>query len=113
MANIVDGKNLLLAVLLGIVVYLTVIPLGMIVYGTFRDGPPGTNASFTLINYARAYGDASVIVLAANTMLFAAGAAAVSFILGGFLAWVTERPIRRSRVSSTGWRFSPSLFPAY
>ena len=91
MANIVDGKNLLLAVLLGIVVYLTVIPLGMIVYGTFRDGPPGTNASFTLINYARAYGDASVIVLAANTMLFAAGAAAVSFILGGFLAWVTER----------------------
>ena len=63
----------------------------MILYGTFRDGPPGTDASFTLANYVRAYGDASILVLAANTMVFAVGAAVVSFVLGGFLAWVTER----------------------
>ena len=91
MAKFVVGKNILLAVLVGIVVYLTVIPLGMILYGTFRDGPPGTVASFTMANYVRAYGDASIFVLAASTMTFAVGAAVVSFALGGFLAWVTER----------------------
>ena len=85
------GKNLILLILLGVVVYLTLIPLIMILYGTFRDGPPGTPASFTLMNYARAYGDLSLYKLAWNTMVFALGAAIVSFSFGGFLAWVTER----------------------
>ena len=85
------GKNIILAVLLGTVVYLTLVPLGMILYGTFRDGPPGTDASFTLANYIRVYGDWTILKLAANTMVFAVGAAVVSFIFGGFLAWITER----------------------
>ena len=46
---------------------------------------------FYLGQLRRAYGDASILVLAANTMAFAGGAAIVSFVLGGFLAWVTER----------------------
>jgi iron(III) transport system permease protein len=87
----IAGKNIILAVLLGIVGYLTLVPLGMILYGTFRDGPPGTNSAFTLANYALAYGDLGVLRLAGNTMVFAVGAAVVSFLLGGFLAWVTER----------------------
>jgi iron(III) transport system permease protein len=91
MTRYVTGKNFLLFVLLAIVVYLTLIPLGMILYGTFRDGPPGVDASFTLANYARAYGDLSIFKLAANTIVFAAGAAIVSFGFGAFLAWVTER----------------------
>ena len=85
------GKTFVLLLLLGIVVYLSVIPLVMILYGTFRDGPPGTDASFTLANYIRAYGDLTILTLAANTMVFAVGAAVVSFSFGGFLAWVTER----------------------
>jgi iron(III) transport system permease protein len=76
---------------MGIVVYLTLIPLVMILYGTFRDGPPGTDASFTLVNYIRAYGNFTIFVLAANTMAFAVGAALVAFVCGSFLAWVTER----------------------
>ena len=85
------GKNFILAFLMGIVVYLTLIPLVMILYGTFRDGPPGTAAAFTLANYARAYGDLGILKLALNTMVFAVGSAIVSFSFGGFLAWITER----------------------
>jgi iron(III) transport system permease protein len=85
------GKNFILLILLAIVVYLTLIPLIMVLYGTFRDGPPGTDASFTLMNYARAYGDLGILKLAMNTMVFAVGGAMVSFVCGSFLAWVTER----------------------
>jgi iron(III) transport system permease protein len=85
------GKNFILLILLGIVVYLTLIPLIIILYGTFRDGPPGTPTSFTVMNYVRAYGDFSLFKLAWNTMVFALGAALVSLGCGAFLAWVTER----------------------
>lgn len=85
------GENFILLILLAIVVYLTLIPLIMVLYGTFRDGPPGTDAAFTLMNYARAYGDLGILKLAMNTMVFAVGGAIVSFVCGSFLAWVTER----------------------
>jgi iron(III) transport system permease protein len=85
------GKNFILLILLALVVYLTLIPLIMVLYGTFRDGPPGTDAAFTLMNYARAYGDLGILKLAMNTMVFAVGGAIVSFVCGSFLAWVTER----------------------
>jgi iron(III) transport system permease protein len=76
---------------MGVVTYLTLIPLLMILYGTFRDGPPGTSASFTLNNYLKAYSNIEMLQLGANSILFALGAALVSFLIGGFLAWVTER----------------------
>jgi iron(III) transport system permease protein len=76
---------------MGIVIYLTLIPLLMILYGTLRDGPPGTPATYTLNNYLKAYGNVELIGLVTNTVIFALGAALVSFLLGTFLAWVTER----------------------
>lgn len=84
-------RTVLLGGLIGIVVYLTLIPLLMILYGTFRDGAPGTVAAFTLKNYSRAYGNVEFLRLAANSVVFALGAAFLSFVLGTFLAWVTER----------------------
>ena len=84
-------KGIALAGLMGAVVYLTLLPILMILYGTLRDGPPGTAATFTLSHYVRAYSSPELISLVANTILFALGAAFVSFVLGSFLAWVTER----------------------
>jgi iron(III) transport system permease protein len=84
-------KGIALAGLMGTAVYLTLLPLLMILYGTLRDGPPGTAATFTFIHYVRAYSSPELISLVTNTILFALGAAFVSFVLGTFLAWVTER----------------------
>jgi iron(III) transport system permease protein len=77
--------------LMGIVVYLTFVPLTMILYGTFTDGPPGTDASFTLKNYMAAYGTSGLFYSALNSIMFAFFSGLISFTIGGFLAWTTER----------------------
>lgn len=80
------------------VVYLTLLPLFLIIFGTFRDGPPGSTASFTLINYVRAFGDTEIFWLIKNTVVFAVAASFLSLIIGTWLAWVTERtdtPLKR------------------
>jgi iron(III) transport system permease protein len=89
--HILSGRTLFLAILIGSVLYLTLIPLFMILYGTFRDGPPGSTSSFTLMHYVKAYSAEELPTLAINTVVFAIGAATVSFVLGTFLAWATER----------------------
>lgn len=91
MTKYFNWRTLLLLGFVGTVLYLILTPLLMILYGTFRDGPPGTAASFTLQNYIRAYGNVELLYLAANSVFFALGAAFLSFIFGAFLAWVTER----------------------
>ncbi len=80
-----------LALIVGIVLYLTLAPLLMILFGTFRDGPPGSDAAFTFENYRRAFGNANLLTSGANSLVFSLSAALVSFCIGTFLAWVTER----------------------
>jgi len=80
-----------LALIVGIVLYLTLAPLLMILFGTFRDGPPGSDAAFTFENYRRAFGNANLLTSGANSLVFSLGAALVSFCIGTLLAWVTER----------------------
>jgi iron(III) transport system permease protein len=63
----------------------------MILYGTFQEGPPGSSSAFTLANYVRAYSAADLPKLVGNTLVFALGAATLSFLVGSFLAWTTER----------------------
>jgi iron(III) transport system permease protein len=87
----ITWKRVSLFTIAAIIIYLTLIPLIMVLYGTFTDGPPGTDASFTFKNYAKAYGSAPLFYSGLNSVLFAAGSGLISFIVGGFLAWITER----------------------
>lgn len=89
--RIVTWKHFILLLLTTIVLYLTLVPLIIIVFGTFTSGPPGTAAAFTLANYGRAFGSPALLHSAANSVLFAAASGFISFVIGGFLAWVTER----------------------
>lgn len=86
-----SAKTCILLAVTAIVLYLTVLPLLMVIYGTFVDGPPGTRVSFTLANYARAFGNVALVYSALNSIAFAAGSALISFVVGCYLAWVTER----------------------
>ena len=87
----VTWKHAPLIMLACVVIYLTLVPLIMILYGTLTDGPPGTNASFTLKNYAAAYGSVGLFRSALNSIAFAVVSGLISFFIGCFLAWVTER----------------------
>lgn len=92
------GSVLLLA-------YLTLVPLLFLLYGSLTSArAPGT---FTFANYVRAYTDPAAFRLLANSATYAAGAAAISFVTGTLLAWMSERtntPLR-------GLFFSLSLIP--
>jgi iron(III) transport system permease protein len=90
-SRIFTWQHVALFVVTAVVLYLTLVPLVIIFFGTFTDGPPGTEVAFTLRNYARAFGSSALFYSAANSVVFATTAGLIAFVVGGFLAWVTER----------------------
>jgi iron(III) transport system permease protein len=87
-----DSRLLILPGAALLVGYLTVVPLGMLVYGSLRSGAVGEpGATYTLANYARAYLDPALYRLFLNSVAYASGTCLVSFLIGAYLAWVTER----------------------
>ncbi|MFQ5903260.1 MAG: ABC transporter permease [Candidatus Binatia bacterium] len=78
--------------------YLTLIPLMVTLYGSFRTSPPGLPSSLTLANYVRAFSSESLLGAIGNSVFFASCSATLSLVLGTFLAWITERtdaPLKR------------------
>ncbi|MDR7521904.1 MAG: iron ABC transporter permease [Armatimonadota bacterium] len=59
--------------------------------GSFSDAPLGVAGRFTLAHYAAAYGDPHTYRLIGTSVVFAAGASALSLALAGLLAWITVR----------------------
>ena len=87
-----------IGLLIAVVGWLVAIPLGMVVWGTFRDGAPGTPGSFTFDNFVRAFYNVGLLQAIQNSLIFASGASLISFLGGTVLAWITERtdaPLRR------------------
>jgi iron(III) transport system permease protein len=74
------------------VLYLSGVPLAMLLFGSFRSAPIGEpGAAYTLQNYATAYLDADVYWLFWNSLRFAVGTSLLSFAIGTYLAWLSER----------------------
>ncbi len=90
-----DGKTLALLLSSALLVYLVIVPLIVLVFGSFKSVAPGTPDYFTLNltleNYARAFASRYLPTATVNTAIFAIGSSTIAFVLGAFLAWVTER----------------------
>jgi iron(III) transport system permease protein len=87
-----DLKWVILGLCVAIVAYLALIPLGFLLWQSFFT--PHTAAKpavFTLGNYAAAYTSLETAKLFVNSMVFAAGTAAFSLVVGTALAWMNER----------------------
>jgi iron(III) transport system permease protein len=78
-------------VIVGIVVYLVVVPIVMVLWGSFRDAPPGLPGGYTLNNYLLAYTTHPLLTAGVNTIIMGSGSALLAFGIGAYLAWVTER----------------------
>ena len=90
--NRLDARFLILPGSALLVGYLTLVPLVMLIYGSLRSGAVGDpDAAYTLVNYTRAYLDPSFYRLFWNSVVYAAGTCVVAFLLGTYLAWVSER----------------------
>jgi iron(III) transport system permease protein len=88
-------KEAALALLVVVLAYQVFIPFVMIIWTSLKTARPGEpdflNLSFTLANYARAYGSPPFWRITANTLSFALAATLIAFVVGAFLAWVLAR----------------------
>ena len=75
----------------GVLIYLAVLPLFMLLLGSFQAEVAPREFVYTLKNYQNAYASEYTYSTFRNSLIFASGSAALSFILGTLLAWLTER----------------------
>lgn len=74
-----------------IVLYLTVIPVLVMIFGSLQSGLPGSWTPITLSNYIQAFSNPALYSAILNSLVYSVGAGLISFILGTYLAWLTER----------------------
>jgi iron(III) transport system permease protein len=87
-----NAKWLVIGVCVAFTVYIAVIPLGFLLWQSFFTPQTATKpAVFTLGNYITAYTDSDTVRLFWNSLKFATGVSAFSFLVGTTLAWMNER----------------------
>jgi len=87
-----NSQSLILIGCTAFVLYLAGIPLLMLLYGSIRSAPIGEpGATYTLQNYVKAYFDKEFYLLLGNSIYYALGTCSLTFLIGTFLAWVSER----------------------
>ena len=92
---LLSGGGIVFVALVAILTYQVLLPLLLIIWTslkTIRPGEPGfLKLSFTLANYARAYGISEFWEASLNTFYFASLSSFCAFFWGTFLAWAVER----------------------
>lgn len=92
MGNRVSSQSLILVGCTLFVLYLAGVPLLMLLYGSIRSAPIGEpGATYTIQNYVKAYFDKEFYLLLLNSVYYALGTCTLTFFIGTFLAWVSER----------------------
>jgi iron(III) transport system permease protein len=87
-----NSQSLILVGCTAFVLYLAGIPLLMLLYGSIRSAPIGEpGATYTIQNYIKAYFDKEFYLLLLNSIYYALGTCTLTFLIGTFLAWVSER----------------------
>ncbi len=87
-----NSQSLILIGCTALVLYLAGIPLLMLLYGSIRSAPIGEpGATYTIQNYIKAYFDKEFYLLLGNSIYYALGTCGLTFVIGTFLAWVSER----------------------
>lgn len=75
----------------GVLVYLAVLPLFMLLLGSFQVEVAPREFILALKNYRAAYASEYTYSTFKNSLIFAAGSSALTFALGTLLAWLVER----------------------
>jgi len=87
-----NSQTLILIGCTAFVFYLAGVPLVMLLYGSIRSAPIGEpGATYTIQNYVKAYFDKEFYLLFLNSVYYALGTCGLTFLIGTFLAWVSER----------------------
>ena len=84
------GRNVALALLIALLLFLTAYPMGMLVYGSLHTTPPGEAGTFNLEGYRAMLSRTNAIVLL-NTIGLSLVKTGLAMTLAIFLAWVIAR----------------------
>ena len=87
-----NSQTLILIGAILFVLYLAGVPLVMLLYGSLRSAPIGEpGAAYTIQNYVKAYFEKEFYFLLLNSIYYGIGTCTLTFLIGTFLAWVSER----------------------
>ncbi len=90
------GPLILTSVMIVLMVVLVVLPIGYLVYGAIRSGPPRSEAAFTLANLLTIYGSGRFVEPLLTTLAIGIATGIVGATVGLILTWVVIRTdIRR------------------
>jgi iron(III) transport system permease protein len=96
------------ALLLG---YLTLVPLGMLVLGSFSAGSSALDFQLTLRNFQRVLTDQASLELLANSLMYGLGSSVLAFAIGTAVAWAVERSDIPGRNLWYGLALVPLIIP--
>ena len=83
--------NPLLILCVAVGAWLVLVPVAALLLTAFTEDTGLGFGAFTLDNFIEAYSSARILRLFGNSLIYAAGTAAVTFVIGGFVAWAVER----------------------
>jgi iron(III) transport system permease protein len=87
-----DFKWVTIVIAVAVVAYLTLVPLGFLLWQSFFTPRTAAKAAeFTFDNYRTAYASAETARLFATSVQYAVGSALFAFVVGTLLAWMNER----------------------
>src|SRR6185369_12350531 len=83
--------TLLPLALLAVTTVMVIYPLGMVLYGTVKDGAPGQPGGFTLAHWRAVLGDADTYRVLLNSILIAVPRTVLALVLATVFAWCIAR----------------------
>ena len=96
---------------IALVLALVLVPLGMMILFSFRDGTPWNPGGLTLRNYIAAYSDAQTYTIFLNTAVIAVLSTVISVVVAVFFAFLTERTDMPFRNLAWGLMLVPMAMP--
>jgi iron(III) transport system permease protein len=85
------APNVLLILCIAIGIWLVLVPLAGLLLTAFTEDTGLGFGAFTLDNFTEAYSSGRILRLIDNSLVYAAGTAALTFVIGGLVAWAVER----------------------
>ena len=74
-----------------VAVWFVFVPLSALIYNAFTDDTGFGPGALWLDNFVEAYSSWHILRLLGNSLVFALGTAAMTFVMGALVAWVVER----------------------
>lgn len=85
------GPNIFFGVIVIILLWLILVPLGQLILNSFRTGHPAVPSEFTLDNYITGFLNPLTYKMIWNTIFFAGSGTLLTVFIAVLFAWLTER----------------------